>query len=114
MTSNAEAAAIYYFRFQITGLASAILVLTFPVSASTIFSASASCFHFSILLYTSPYFFILTMRCITHVHTNKKRSMCCRYWRVIYPISMSLSGYATSLFIYFTSVLASVPVGIEV
>jgi len=31
-----------------------------------------------------------------------------------YPVSMSLSGYATSLFIYFTSVLVSVPDGTEV
>jgi len=32
----------------------------------------------------------------------------------IYTVSMSLSGYATFLFIYFTSVLAPVPAGTEV
>jgi len=32
----------------------------------------------------------------------------------MYPVSVSLSGKATSLFIYFTSVLASVPFGTEV
>jgi len=36
------------------------------------------------------------------------------YFGLNYPVSMSFSGQATSLFIYFTSVLASVPAAIEV
>jgi len=48
------------------------------------------------------------------VNPTKEKKKKTRLFGLFYPVSMSLSGYATFLIIYFTSFLASVPAGTEV